>query len=180
MFILASSSPRRKQLLKKIVKIFRIEEPHIDERSFSFDLSSYSSELAKMKAYDVFSRFPNDSVLACDTIVIFKNKVINKPIDNEDAKKMLKLLSDNKHIVLTSYTFINNKIEINRTVKTEVYFNKLDDKLINDYVSKGLSKGKAGGYGIQDDFPLVKRIVGSYDNVMGLPVEDIKKHIIFY
>lgn len=179
MFILASISPRRKELMKKIINNFRIEEPHIDERSFSFNLSTYSTELAKLKAYEVYSRFPNDSVLACDTVVIYNNKIINKPKDNKEAIRILKLLSNKEHYVLSSYTFINKNIEINRTVKTTVKFNKLSDELIKEYVSKGLSKGKAGAYGIQDNYPLVKSIVGSYDNVMGLPTEDIKKHINF-
>jgi len=179
MFILASTSPRRKELMKKIIKTFKIVEPKIDERSYSFELSNYAYELSKLKAYEVFSRYPNDEVFACDTVVIFNNKIINKPKDDKDAKRILKLLSDKKHFVISSYTYISKNKEINRTVKTEVIFNKLSKELINEYVSKGLSKGKAGAYGIQDNYPLVKEINGSYDNVMGLPTEDIKKHIKF-
>jgi len=180
MFILASTSPRRKELMKKVINSFKVVNPNVDERCYSFELSNYAYELSKLKAYEVFSRFPNDEVFACDTVVIFNNKIINKPVDDKDAKRILKLLSDKKHYVISSYTYISKKIEINRSVKTEVIFNKLSNKLINEYVAKGLSKGKAGAYGIQDNYPLVKQINGSYDNVMGLPTEDIKKHIKFY
>ena len=72
---------------------------------------------------------------------------------------------------------INKNKEVNRQVVTKVTFNKLSDELINDYVAKGLAKGKAGAYGIQDHYPLVNHIDGSYDNVVGLPTEDIKRHI---
>ena len=89
---------------------------------------------------------------------------------------MLKKLSGKKHIVLSGYTFINRNREINRTVRTEVYFRALDDNLILRYIKTGSPLDKAGAYGIQDDFALVERIVGSYDNVMGFPSEDIAKH----
>lgn len=177
MIILASSSPRRKELMKKITKDFTVISPEVDERRYNFNISSYASELSKLKAYEVHSRYPNDKVLAVDTIVIFNNEIINKPKDDEDAKRILKMLSGNTHYVLSGYTYIDMDREITRTVKTIVRFNKLSDELINEYVAKGLAKGKAGAYGIQDDYPLVNSIDGSYDNVMGLPTEDIIKHI---
>ena len=177
MFILASESPRRKKLLKQIVKDFIIVSANVNEREYRFNINQYALELSKLKAYEVFSRYPNNSVLACDTIVIYNNKILNKPKDKKDAIRMLKLLSNNKHIVISSYTYINKNKEINRSVKSIVTFNKLSNELINEYVNKGLSFNKAGAYGIQDGYDLVKSVEGSYNNVVGLPIEDIKKHI---
>lgn len=177
MLILASSSPRRKQLLKKITKSFTVVSPRVNERDYQFDVFQYALELSRLKAYEVSSRYPNEPVLACDTVVVLNNQIINKPKDNNDAKRILKLLSNKTHLVISGYTYLNKNKEVNRQVITKVTFNKLSDELINEYVSKGLAKGKAGAYGIQDNYPLVKSINGSYDNVMGLPTEDIKKHI---
>ena len=95
----------------------------------------------------------------------------------EEAIAMLKKLSGDKHVVLSGYTFINKNKEITRSVKTVVHFNKLSDETILKYVESGSPMDKAGGYGIQDkEYNLVDYIEGSLDNVIGLPVEDIKKH----
>ena len=177
MLILASTSPRRKELLKKIRKDFVIVSPKINERDYHFDVFHYALELSRLKAYEVSSRYPNESILACDTVVVLNNTIINKPKDNHDAKRILKLLSNKTHLVISGYTYLNKNKEVNRQVITKVTFNKLSDELINEYVSKGLAKGKAGAYGIQDAYPLVNHIDGSYYNVMGLPIEDIKRHI---
>lgn len=177
MLILASSSPRRKQLLKKITKSFTIVEPKVNERDYQFDVFCYALELSRLKAYEVSSRYPNEPILACDTVVVLNNEIINKPKDNKDAKRILKLLSNKTHLVISGYTYLNKNKEVNRQVITKVTFNNLSDELIDEYIAKGLAKGKAGAYGIQDGYPLVKCIDGSYDNVMGLPVEDIKKYL---
>ena len=177
MLILASSSPRRKQLLKKITKSFTIVEPRVNEREYQFSPFNYALELSRLKAYEVSSRYPNEPILACDTVVILNNEIINKPKDDNDAKRILRLLSNKTHLVISGYTYINKKKEINRQVITKVTFNKLSNELINEYVKQGYAKGKAGAYGIQDPFEIVKTIDGSYDNVMGLPTEDIKKFI---
>ena len=133
-------------------------------------------DVARLKAYRIFQNHPEDDVLACDTVVIIDGEILGKPRDEKEAFQMLKKLSGKKHIVLSGYTFINRNREINRTVRTEVYFRALDDNLILRYIKTGSPLDKAGAYGIQDDFALVERIVGSYDNVMGFPSEDIAKH----
>ncbi|MCQ2794243.1 MAG: Maf family protein [Bacilli bacterium] len=173
MLILASSSPRRKELIKKITHRFKVVKPNIDERHYHFPIAIYPLKLAELKANEVKKRYPHDDVLACDTIVVLNNKIINKPKDDKDAIRILKLLSNKTHIVISGYVYLGQKRSIKRTVKTKVTFNKLSTSLINEYVSKGLAKGKAGAYGIQDRYPLVKSIDGSYDNVVGLPVENI-------
>lgn len=177
MFILASSSPRRKLLLKKIVPEFVIIPPSIDESALPLEAKDLPGELSKEKAYAVFAEHPDDEVLACDTIVVLEGKVLGKPLDEEDAIRMLKEESGKKQIVLSGYTYLRKGKEITRTVSTEVIFNELSEDDIRRYVETKKPLDKAGAYGIQDGFPLIKGIVGSFDNVMGLPTEDIALHI---
>lgn len=177
MFILASASPRRKELLHKLLPEFSIIVPNIDERILHLDPKDLASEESKHKAYAIYSKYPRDEVLSCDTIVVLDGEVLGKPKDEEEAKAMLRLESGKKQIVLSGYTYIGEGREITRTVATEVYFNELSEELIEDYVAKKKPLDKAGAYGIQDGYPLIKRIEGSYDNVMGLPTEDIAAHV---
>ena len=177
MFILASASPRRKELLHKLLPEFLIIVPNIDERVLHLDPKDLASEESKHKAYAIYSKYPRDEVLSCDTIVVLDGEVLGKPKDEEEAKAMLRLESGKKQIVLSGYTYIGEGREITRTVATEVYFNELSEELIEDYVAKKKPLDKAGAYGIQDGYPLIKRIEGSYDNVMGLPTEDIAAHV---
>ena len=137
-----------------------------------------SQDLAKQKAYDVFKDHPDDVILGCDTIVVFKGEIFNKPIDENDARRMLKELSNNHHIVLTSYTLISKDFEISRTVRSDVYFNQLSDELINRYVASGSPLDKAGAYGMQDEeYHLIKKIIGSTTNVKGLPKEMLSRDL---
>lgn len=177
MFILASSSPRRKELIKKLISEYTIVVPEVDERFFHLPPEDIAREVSKLKAYAVSSQYPNDEVLACDTVVILHGRALGKPADEEEAIKMLKEESGSKQIVLSAYTYIGKGKEITRTVATEVRFANLSDELIEDYVKTKLPLDKAGAYGIQDGYPLIEKIIGSYDNVMGLPTEDIKTHV---
>ena len=176
MLILASKSPRRKELLSRICNVFTIINPDINENESRKHPHEHPLDVSRLKAYRIFQNHPDDDILACDTVVIINDEILGKPRDEKDAYNMLKKLSGRRHIVLSGYTFINQQKEINRTVKTEVYFNELNDDLINQYIKTGSPLDKAGAYGIQDGFPLVERIVGSYDNVMGFPSEDIAKY----
>lgn len=178
MFILASSSPRRKELLAKIVPSFTTLVPEIDESLLHVDPKDLPAEESKAKAYAVASLYPHDEVLSCDTVVVLHGKALGKPKDYEDAFAMLKAQSGQKEIVLSAYTYIGNGREITRTVATEVYFKQLSDEAIHEYLQTKKPFDKAGAYGIQDDFPLIEEIVGSFDNVMGLPTEDIYEHVI--
>lgn len=177
MFILASGSPRRKELLKKVVPEFEIIVPDVDESLLHVDPKDLPAEESKAKAYAIAASHPNDEILACDTVVVLGGEVLGKPKDEEDAKSMLRRQSGRKQVVLSGYTYIGNGREITRTVATDVYFNVLSDELIERYVQEKRPLDKAGAYGIQDGFPLVDHIDGSYDNVMGLPTEDIAAHI---
>jgi septum formation protein len=179
MLILASSSPRRQELLKKITKDFIIIVPSVDERLLdsSIKAKDMALEESRIKAYEVFSKHPDDEVLASDTIVLLNGKILGKPIDEEDAIRMLKEEQGKKQIVFSGYTYLSKGKEVSRSVSTAVYFNKLSDEQIIDYVKKYQPFGKAGAYGIQDEAGLIDHIEGSYYNVMGFPIEDIKKHL---
>lgn len=178
MLILASESPRRRELIKKITKDFTVIPSNIDESLLHIAPHDLPAELSKMKAYSVFSKYPNDSVLACDTVVIIDGELLGKPKTKEEAFKMLKKLSGKKHVVISGYTFVSKEKEVTRTVRTYVYFNNLSDELINRYIESGSPMDKAGAYGIQDkEFDLVSHIEGDFDNVIGLPVEDIRTHV---
>ena len=177
MIILASESPRRRELIKKITSDFAVIPANIDESILHIPACDLPGELSKLKAYDVFAKYPNDTILACDTVVILDGEVMGKPHTKEKASEMLHKLSGKKHVVISGYTFISKEKEITRTVRTYVYFNKLSDELIDKYIASGSPMDKAGAYGIQDkEFDLVNHIEGSLDNVIGLPVEDIRKH----
>ena len=177
MIILASESPRRRELIKKITKEFTVIPANIDESVLHIPACDLPGELSKLKAYDIFAKYPNDKVLACDTVVIIDGQILGKPHSKEQAKEMLQRLSGRKHVVISGYTIISKEKEITRTVRTYVYFNKLSDELIDAYIATGSPMDKAGAYGIQDrEFDLVNHIEGSFDNVIGLPTEDIKAH----
>lgn len=177
MIILASESPRRRELIKKITKEFTVIPANIDESVLHIAPHDLPGELSKLKAYDVFAKYPNDKVLACDTVVILDGELMGKPHTKEKASEMLHKLSGRKHVVISGYTLISKEKEITRTVRTYVYFNKLSDELIDKYIASGSPMDKAGAYGIQDkEFDLVNHIEGSFDNVIGLPTEDILQH----
>lgn len=177
MFILASSSPRRQALLKTLIDQFAIVKPEVDESSLQVSPSQTPLQEAKMKAYAVLSDHPDDEVLACDTVVILHNRVLGKPKDEKEAFSMLKAQAGQKQVVVSGYCYIGQGKEITRSVRTYVYFHKLSDEQIKEYIEKFRPLDKAGAYGIQDDYPLIEKIEGSYHNVMGLPVEDLKAHV---
>lgn len=181
-WILASASPRRKELLKEIVPAFEIIPSAADE-----SIQGYSSPkqlvklLAALKAEEVARREENYSkvVVGSDTVVAYKSMVLGKPQDEEDAKGMLKMLSGKKHHVYTGvcFTVVKDGVALythTAVEKTAVYFKKLSDEFIEEYVKSGSPMDKAGAYGIQDG-GLVRKIKGSYTNVVGLPVELCKK-----
>lgn len=177
MLILASSSPRRKELLQLITKDFVVDAPHVEEKDLQVSPEQTPLQESKMKAYAALQSHQHDEILACDTVVILSNRVLGKPNDREAAINMLLAQSGKKQVVVSGYTYIGKGKEITRSVATAVYFNKLTREQIEEYVDRFHPLDKAGAYGIQDDYPLIERIEGSYYNVMGLPVEDIKAHV---
>ena len=118
-------------------------------------------------------------MISADTIVVIDNKIIGKPTDAEDAKRILRLLSDKVHYVYTGYAIHYQDKSYVDVVESKVIFNKLNEQLIDRYVKSGSPLDKAGAYGVQDNkiFPIVKEVQGSMSNVIGFPYEDIKKKI---
>ncbi|MBQ9113481.1 MAG: septum formation protein Maf [Clostridia bacterium] len=182
-WILASASPRRKELFAELIKEFEIIPSNADE-SVTGKLSAKAlvETLASRKAEEVALREENVGkfVLGSDTVVIFGKEVLGKPKDEEDAFRMLKMLSGEKHEVWTGVCVAsvkNGKYRAKvKAEKTSVYFNALSDEWIWDYIRGGSPMDKAGAYGIQDG-GLVKKIHGSYSNVVGLPLELCEKLI---
>ena len=179
--ILASDSPRRKDLLKKINISFRTISPQVEE-SFPSNLkgSEISDYLAKLKADSFKSKLnKNEIVITADTIVWFKNEYIGKPKSIDETFQILRKMSNNFHTVITSVgiTGFNRQIIFNE--KSFVYFRELEDSEIYNYVKNFDTLDKAGGYGIQDwiGFVGVDKIEGSYTNIMGFPLSKFIKKI---
>lgn len=173
--ILASQSPRRKELLKKIVEDFEIIPANIDESAFPLE------DIAFEKAKVIAKKYKDALIISADTSVVIQGDVLGKPKDAQDAKRMLNLLSDKMHEVITYYSIYSyaSKINVRQKVVTEVMFNKLSKELIDSYVASLSPLDKAGAYGIQDrEYNLVKFINGDEDNVIGLPVASLKKDLI--
>ncbi len=174
--ILASNSPRRKQLLSEAGYKFNVIVSEFDEIG-STDPIKTAEDNAYGKALWVYERLGDDNavVLGADTVVYYNDQLLGKPKDRKDAERMLKTLSGKSHYVVTGYAIISTRGKIKGHVKTRVTFNMLTEKDILEYLDSGLYADKAGGYGIQDGFGLVKEYDGSLSNVIGLPIEEIDK-----
>ena len=172
--ILASASPRRKELLKEIVGGFEVIPSRGEERA---DLSLPPEEivrrLAKQKAESVFAGNADALVIGADTIVYFEGKVLGKPKYEEDAARMLRALSGRGHEVYTGYCLLSAGKELCGAVCSRVLFRHLTEEYIRRYVAGGSPLDKAGSYGIQDEDGPVLSFEGSYTNIIGLPVEEI-------
>lgn len=173
-FIVASASPRRKELLSNVGFSFDVIPSDADE-SCDGELTPVElvRELALRKAKSVFEKNTDAVVLGCDTVVEYGGTVLGKPESREDAKRMLKMLSGKTHNVHTGVciTDSENTVSFEKTVKVEFY--ELTDELIDSYVATGECDDKAGAYGIQGKgCLLVKGIEGDYFSVVGLPVSE--------
>ena len=178
-YILASASPRRKELLSLAVKDFEIIPSKIPEIvPDGLEVEKHSEYLARLKANDIAKDFKNAVVIGADTSVIFGDEILGKPRDREDAKRMLKMLSGNTHKVITGCTGVKNGVCDSFSVTTEVEFLGLTDKEIEDYLNTDEPYDKAGSYGIQGLGGLfVNSIKGDYFNVVGLPVAHLKRFL---
>jgi septum formation protein len=170
--ILASSSPRRSELLKQADIPFQVKVSSVEENmNQSLAPSELVQSLALQKANDVYQLEQSSVVLGADTIVAFEDKVLGKPKNASDAKRMLKMLSGSEHAVYTGVAIVSNSETYTFYEKTIVAFWNLSDGDINKYVNSGEPLDKAGAYGIQGlGATLVKRIEGDYFNVVGLPL----------
>lgn len=172
--ILASASPRRKELLASVIPEFEVIAADCAETAdFTAPPEDIVENLARQKAQSVAYGHSDAYVLGADTIVYFNGKVLGKPIDAKDAARTLRALSGRTHAVYTGYCILGGGKTVCGNCRTEVVFRDLSDAFIKEYVATGKPLDKAGGYGIQDDERLVKEYFGSYTNVVGLPCEEI-------
>lgn len=176
--ILASKSPRRYELLSKITEDFSVIVSDADENVENADIEDIPLILSKRKAQAVFSDHRDAVVIGADTVVVCDRKVLGKPEDENDAKRMLKILSGKRHKVITGCTVISPEKEVSFSAVTEVKFYDLSDEDIMAYISTGEPFDKAGAYGIQGaGYFLVEYIYGDYNNVVGLPVSRLKREL---
>ncbi len=176
--ILASRSPRRRELLQKVTRRFRVVPSEIDEEKFRHPDPIRSAILtAEAKAREVGERYPQSIILAADTIVSLGKELLGKPKDRLEARRMLEKLSGQPHHVITAVALY--KKEENRLVTayevSEVRFKRLTEKEIEDFLDKGDFMDKAGAYAIQEiGDTFVAELKGDYENVVGLPVRTVK------
>ena len=177
MLILASKSPRRKELMEYMGEEFEIKSAQVDE--------SYDENLSPAQVVEYLScikamplKNEEDIVIGADTVVAIDGKILGKPKDENDAFLMLKTLSGKEHKVYTGVTLIKGEKVKTFSVETKVYFYPLTDNEINEYIKTGEPMDKAGSYGIQGKgCLLIEKIDGDYFNVVGLPVSRLKKEL---
>ena len=172
--ILASNSPRRRELLSKLDYSFEIIPSNCEEITTSVNPTDIVQDLAKLKAREVYNLHPDCVVIGCDTVVDFNGVVMGKPKDHADAYRMIKALSGNTHYVHTGVCVLSPVGEWLFCDSTKVVFRNLSEREIKDYVESGQADGKAGAYGIQDDSCFAKTYEGDFDNVVGLPTYRVK------
>lgn len=175
--ILASGSPRRRELLEKEGIKFSVQPSAFEEKDQGLTAEETVEAFARGKAEEVFSRFPDHAVIGADTVVALDGKIIGKPKTIERAREMLACLSGKTHIVFTGVCLITKELRLSGVERTEVTFETLSEALIEEYIEKMRPLDKAGAYGIQDGYPLVKSIKGSFTNVVGFPMELVREFL---
>lgn len=170
--ILASASPRRSELLRNASIPFTVEPADVHEQPLANETPlDYAQRLARDKASTIFARHPQAAVLGADTVVVVDEHLLEKPVDERDAARMLRLLSGRTHQVITGVCIVAPGFERTEAEVTEVTFAELSAEEIADYVATGEPMDKAGAYAIQGIASRwVERIAGCYFNVVGLPV----------
>ncbi len=175
--ILASASPRRRQLLTEAGYDFIIVKPEVDESTYPTDgrdACQYARELALAKAKSIAARYPDSLVIGADTVVDCEGEIIGKPADENDAERITRKLFGRPHKVITGLAILRicDGIELVRAEKTTVFPKKMTPGQITEHIRGGSWQDKAGAYAIQetgDEF--IEKIEGSLTNVMGLPME---------
>ncbi|MEE9532546.1 MAG: Maf family protein [Syntrophobacteria bacterium] len=183
-FILASGSPRRRELLRQLGFSFTVIPIRLEETSQrGMEPRGHATDCAKEKAKEVAQQYPQQWVLAADTIVVVDEKILGKPVNVTEATAMLSRLSGRSHHVITGVCLLHAQcgVEESQAVETEVFMRRLGAADIEGYIATGEPMDKAGAYGIQGiGGCLVQRIEGSYSNVVGLPlcetVELLRRH----
>ncbi|MBQ7629288.1 MAG: septum formation protein Maf [Selenomonadaceae bacterium] len=175
MIILASGSPRREELLKKICAEFLIEPCDVEEIKFAESPKSLAIANAKLKAETVAKKFPQDVVIGADTIVVFEGKIFGKPQGERGAFEMLNKLSGKRHEVITGLAIVNKGKTFLSHEVTEVFFGEMTDEEILNYVSTGEPLDKSGSYALQGGTAqFIEKIHGDWSNVVGLPLYKLR------
>ncbi|MFB0917994.1 MAG: nucleoside triphosphate pyrophosphatase [Clostridiaceae bacterium] len=180
--ILASNSPRRKEIMDKLKVNYRIVPSDFNEREVPYngDPADYVKTLSFNKAEFVALSNPESLVIGMDTVVYIQGDILNKPLDEEDAKNMMKLMSGKTHFVYTGFTLIHKAsgLLINDHEVTEVKFNDLDESEIRKYLDTKDYVGKAGGYAAQSEAAIfIEYIKGDFYNVVGMPLNRIYREL---
>ncbi|ERJ12428.1 Maf family protein [Haloplasma contractile] len=177
--ILASQSPRRKELLTMLGYDFTVQKSDVDETvSESMPTDDVAVYLAELKGEAVLKKFPGNIVIAADTVVINNDSILGKPKNEDDALEILKTLSGQEHKVITGVAILTDDKMISFSSKTTVSFYDLSDYEIKQYIDSKEPMDKAGAYGIQGLGGLfVKNINGDFYSVMGLPIAKLNKEL---
>jgi septum formation protein len=177
MYILASQSLRRVELLKQLNIEFEVIPSAFDETSVMFnEITSYVEELAYQKAKHIQQKHPHKTVIGADTVILYQNQVYGKPKDELDAYHMLKTLSGNTHYVYTGMAVLNNKQTIKVSDFAKVTFKQLTDDMIVDYIKTKEPMDKSGSYAIQGGAKhFVSHIEGDIETIIGLTTKTLKR-----
>lgn len=171
--ILASKSPRRRQLLQDMGFEFKIRTKNTEEVfPDTLPIDAVPAFLSRQKAMAFEPEITHrELIIASDTVVIHQNKILGKPQSKAEAYDMIYSFSEKKHTVISGVTVLTKKRSVTESDSTDVYFGKLEEAEIENYVEKYQPFDKAGAYGIQEMIGMIgiRRIEGSYFNVMGLP-----------
>ena len=172
MFVLASQSPRRRELLSMLGLRFEIMTADIDETmDLSIGVEDAVAQVCRRKAEAVGAKCPGKLIVAADTIVVVDGKVLGKPHSEDEAFSMLKSLSGRSHTVMTAFCLYRDGAVKTHVEKTDLRFKPLSDAEIRGYIATGSPMDKAGAYGIQDGAAVfVESLQGDYYNVVGLPL----------
>lgn len=171
MIVLASGSPRRKELLKKICAEFFIESCDAEEITCAENPKTLAVANATLKAETVAKKFPRDTVIGADTIVVLDGKIFGKPEGERGAFEMLKTLSGRRHEVITGLAIVTGGKTFTASEVTEVFFGEMSDEDILNYVATGEPLDKSGSYALQGDTAqFIEKIHGDWANVVGLPL----------
>ena len=178
--ILASKSPRRKDILNQIGFKFSVVDSQFKEyKNNNVPPEALAETLAREKALSVAKIYPDNIIIGADTIVTIENKILGKPKDENESFEMLNLISGKSHEVITSVGFLTSRKFDIISETTKVYFKNLTDQEIEHYILKASPLDKAGAYGIQEWIGKIgiTKIKGSYTNVVGLPLAQVIEKI---
>ena len=175
--VLASASPRRRQLLKQAGHQFTVFPAKINEADFACDRISpaeYAKRAALAKARQVAEKFGESLVIGADTVVDFQGRIIGKPADEKQAERIIRKLCGAPHKVITAVALVrlSEGLELVESDTTTVYPKKMSERQIAEHIKSGSWRDKAGAYAIKEDAdPFIEKLQGSLTNVMGLPME---------